>query len=332
MTCREPVRKNTRERRREQGQSAALTVAFYQSGVSLQFASSGGAGSSPDAKRGQVEGWSTASRRRLRKYLMTHKCKAGYKSFAVSLTVPGPVLDGEDIRKIWKHFRTLLSRRDWGCVWRLECQERGQMHWHLVLSCPEAVEASEVVSVWMKVLSARTIDLPTKVLGVADDDRWKFALSDLWMMPHSGSEFVRLSEWFGADKFACIVEPFVVDSRNRWIRYLMDHTSKSKQAQIVQVAGWRHWGKVREDCFTAAEPEDFYELSGDAAVLFRRAVNRLRTPQCFSKRKGCVFGRALGRPAGLLTNRGSRVLFGSPETYERLARWAIFEAREKVPF
>lgn len=87
-------------------------------------------------KRGKCKGFSKASRRRLMDRLMMLDWASG-ASYLVTLTFRTPDVEAADAKNALRAWRQRLDRqygeRLGGVVWRQELQERGAIHYHLVL-------------------------------------------------------------------------------------------------------------------------------------------------------------------------------------------------------
>jgi len=81
-------------------------------------------------KRGKVQGWSAASRRRMRELLLTHELREGYHCLGLTLTLPGPGFDSAGVERLWHSFSDRWPRAGGCAIWRREVQERGADHWH----------------------------------------------------------------------------------------------------------------------------------------------------------------------------------------------------------
>jgi hypothetical protein len=87
-------------------------------------------------ERGEIKGWSVASRKRMREWLLTHQPKPDHDAFSVTMTVPGPPLEREEWEKLWNTFGVYLRRMGGGAVWRKEIQSRESVHWHCLVVLP----------------------------------------------------------------------------------------------------------------------------------------------------------------------------------------------------
>ena len=190
--------------------------------------------------------------------------------FNVSLTVPGPVLTVDEMRKLWLKFSQLLQKSGRSGIWRLEVQERGAVHWHMIVHTPkDLVEKAPVLDIGMY--------LP---------DMWKVAVNCLGTCVHSCKDwdgnpgeytFEKRSQipWaFDVPDWALMkrgtraraidvqLSPDSDDKRWAWRRYMQDHASKAKQEQIADGFG-RHWGVIGRASYGLVAPSLMEDL-GDA--------------------------------------------------------------------
>lgn len=290
-------------------------VIFYAQGVQLRAPSSAVAGAHKRAKRGEVTGWSRASRRRMRRFLLENEPPAQWTTSGVTLTIPGPVLPDDAEKAIFSHFSKNVLLAGWCMVWRLELQGRGARHWHGIISAPLPYRqlCCKTSCLWHAALDSigpRTYDPPAEV-------------GDMII-----SGINHLSMWPGADRRACQSEEG--GGSGSWYRYICDHASKSKQEQVAAAKG-RHWGIVGRSHFRPATPQETASLSDTEFFRFLRAFQRLTRP---SVKAACIFGRKLG----WRSSRGSRGIsewFSRPDTVRRLVVWARSlpsEPGESAPF
>lgn len=126
----------------------APSIETYRGGVRIVGLPGHGRGNDSPPIRGEIKGWSSESRKRMRDFLLTHEPVAGLKPYGVTFTVPGPPIEPERARKLWDHFaKHFLVRNGLGAVWRVEIQKRGAAHWHCLLAAPPKIEGAEVWTV-----------------------------------------------------------------------------------------------------------------------------------------------------------------------------------------
>lgn len=265
-------------------------------------------------KRGKIRGWSAASRRNFRDYLLTHAPDS--EIYSVTLTVPGDVVSSEQWRVLFGAFSKFLSKKGVGAIWRLELQTRGQPHLHMIVTVPEGLAVSggaddrlACVYAWFQRVWFFHVD---KFLPPCDG-RIKTGSNSF----DFGYDIPR-SALMGADRHAISVE--ADKGSSLWWRYLCDHTSKSKQEQVVNWDGFRHWGIICRRRFREVEPE---RLRVPRAVFVRvyrwlRQASRRRV-----RDDRCVFGsRLVASPRR--HSGGSAVWFGViQDVIERLMVHAL---------
>lgn len=115
-------------------------------------------------KRGKVKTFTKASRRRLRKLLLTREWAPGFSRYGATFTVPGPVVTPEQYRDLWADFSRDLVCAGGVMIWRAEVQQRGATHWHCMVGVRDSVTPDRVGeilrSMWFRVMD--------RVLGVCD--------------------------------------------------------------------------------------------------------------------------------------------------------------------
>lgn len=231
----------------------------------------------PKRSRGDIKGFSSASRRRLRERLALASHVSGKTSMLGGcLTIPGDVLPPENVRKIWHDFVKAWKYKtpDIPFVWRIELQTRKQPHWHVVVYAPfeRAKEAEEnLYRLWGKVISSN-IDFGT----------------------------LEIKTISGFGRYGVNTKCLDDSQAANIIGYLADHTSKHKQDQL----GWRgrQWGIVnkaylRENARTVATISP--DTQKRAARQYRRLQAHLRKDKKYtgckvmpsSKTSSTVFGR-----------------------------------------
>lgn len=276
-------------------------VVFYSGGVLLSAGGRFVAGKHQRSKRGVITGWSKSSRRRMRRFMLEHVPPSGYETVGITLTIPGPVQPDAVERDIFRRWAREVQKRGWCAVWRLEVQERGARHWHVILSVPAGVHNVAIAKVWWDALKKQG----------------KIVFSPPYTTKNGTIEYISVSSLMalpGAYEHSCNMSD---GSRGAWLRYMQDHASKSKQAQ-VGVAKGRHWGVIGRKLYSLAVPVSTASLTDSEYFRFLRAYHRLCRP---SVPAPCVFGRRLGyRPS--FGFRGETVRFSRPDTVLRLVEWA----------
>lgn len=303
-------------------------IEFYRDGVALNAPSQGGLSSgSGQNTRGEIKGWSMASRRRMREFLLTNRIPSGYDVYGVTLTVPGPNLPQGDTRSLWNHYQVLLRRAGGCCVWRAEVQSRGAVHWHCITGLPSELRPFSDLSPADSVdlLSwSQTVGLDVSMRAAEKGD-WYNAnrIEKLWFACLSAlgpvGDHENRMQMKGARRRAAMVDPYRDDTG--WKRYLNDHTTKAKQCQIGESIG-RHWGVVGRSCFDRVFPDVSLDLDWKSYSRFLRHYQRLCTP--YIKDASALFGRRRGYTSKR-GRMGRSVYFSNPLTVSLLAKWAIAE-------
>ena len=165
------------------------------------------------AKRGEITEFSRHSRKRLQNALLTLFPPKGWVRFGLCVTVPGQCDNWQEdwlkaVDRFWKN----LERNgtfNYSGIYRVELQQRGMPHMHLVMfaSTDKVLFAAAVASAaWRKALEAWTIE--DKSIA----NNWREGITARW------------DEITHANSF----------------RYLYDHQSKKKQAQLGYKG--KQWG------------------------------------------------------------------------------------------
>lgn len=274
-------------------------------------------------KRGVIKGWSQGSRRRLRKFMLTHSPNVDSWEMNVTLTVPGPSLAVDDLKALWKWFSREAQKRGWSAVWRLEIQKRGQAHWHLWMIAPKRSAAGSRVAAPSMLPEKSALEIDRSLVWMGVRNLWLEALNTLGPVEHkthvSGAPVHGLWEGRGhlpgADYYSVNISfEESGDGHWRWRRYMQDHTSKAKQAQIADGFG-RHWGVIGRRGFVSSVPDRVYRL--DEADYFRvlRWMQRLVTGSIPAP--GAPFGRKIGKRS-MRGVKGSSVWFSRPDVVSRM--------------
>lgn len=287
-------RKAKQEETTKQAEFVNPSVTFFPQGVMLHKPVRGVKPKDSGGTRSTISGWSSASRRRMREWMLTHEAPQGWATHGVTLTVPGPVLDMPSAKNLWKNFCRKVEEQGWGMVWRIEIQLRGAHHWHAILTQPVRHPA-DISILWDDCLR----QLPPVEHQTAKG-QWYYGLRTA--LP-------------GAYLYACKVES--QGDRGAWLRYMQDHASKGKQEQIPEDIG-RHWGVVGRKSFVEREGLKA-DLSDKAYARVVRCMRRLATP--IRPNSQSVFGKSLSYSPrrGM---RGHSVWYSRPETIARFVDWA----------
>lgn len=222
-------------------------------------------GKLPEKGRGEIAGWSLASRRRFRDLLLRLRAPDGWAAYSVTLTVPplpvghpSPCVTPAGACQLWASFRDQLNKRGHAAIWRLEIQPRcrteradirgiAQPHWHIIGAAPAGRPGADIEwlkSTWLRVLGDRAA-----VVGAVD----RAAVGE------------PCSSWSDGQR-----------------RYLFDHASKAKAEQIA--CGWgRHWGVVGKRRFVD-DPGELHGLTKRELDLLGRLLRRWQRRRVIDRR------------------------------------------------
>ncbi|MDP8268918.1 MAG: hypothetical protein P9L97_09345 [Candidatus Tenebribacter davisii] len=264
-------------------------------------------------KRGIIGGFSRGSSRRMRKVLLTKSFREDFYYFGITLTIPGYPLNFKSVSALFKRFSNYSLRLpfEFVAVWRMEVQKRGSIHWHLIAGC-DCSEPSYIIDqikkVWLKCLSgvgnisvefSGSLSEPDEVLNSNEFyNYWEF-----------------ISDTYGEDSYilyekACKIAIFETQTYGNWIRYIYDHATKKKNAQVASGFG-RHWGIINRKYLVDASPDEFM-LSDRQFYKIVRWYHRLATSSR-SNDNSC-FGRSLGKNYKSRGKAGRSCFFANPET------------------
>lgn len=194
------------------------------------FPNRGGGG--PDRKRGEITGFSAAARRRMRDAMLSRWIPGAYL-VGVTFTVPWrgtnfqPLLD--EFRACWHRFGIAFRRRfdHSAIIYRVELQQRGAPHIHALC--------------WLHPLDAAAA-MGAPVAPVVADGVYKAAdgfFREMWVNSVKNLHRGSLRHF---RKHGVKVEP--IRNAGAMFRYLADHASKHKQAQLGYKG--KQWGIVGE--------------------------------------------------------------------------------------
>ena len=298
------------------------SIDFFAGGVKITAPANVDIPHNIRGERGEVKGWSSASRRRMREYLLEHKPVEGLQVYGVTLTVPGPPITPQESAYLFDHFsKNYIVRNGCGMVWRIEAQKRGAVHWHGIIAAPTTLP-----------LSGFNTPLPADTalrmywffaLRVLGEIEWKQVYQRGTLSGKSTRDRIQ-----GASEHAVDIQ--TDGGRGAWLRYLQDHATKAKQEQI-SIGFGRHWGVVGRKCFERARPIESHTFtSRKSFTMFLRAYQRLIRPvmtyRMRSEKSAKFNARPFGgRSLGWANARGSRgvsVWFSNPNTVKRLVEWA----------
>lgn len=246
-----------------------MNISIFPNGISVEksrvsvFVPSSGLGVT-GVKRGKISAFSFSSRLRLRLALLSLYIP-NFNRYAITLTLPWLVDDWascmSDFKQVLHRFRVYWLRcfPRCACVYRVELQKRGAPHLHIVSFHPSGDGLSDkYFLLWFKALNG--------------------------LRGGSYSDFARRG-----------VKVDLVPNISGVIRYLCDHSSKSKQAQLGYMG--KQWGIIGRSNLSSYLP-DRVSLSDQQMILFLRflrKVTRFRLARSSRYPSGlpCVFGSKL---------------------------------------
>jgi len=307
----------TLEQKRPQNTTVkySYAVEFYNDGIRLVAPVKGGKNKeSGKHLRGEIKGWSKSSRRRMRAFMMTNRLPPEFELAAVTLTIPGYPLNPDQSQAIFSKWRNHATKNGWPCIWRVEIQKRGQLHWHCIVGVEKSLYpdsnsiSTDICKSWHKCMSLMG-EIEYRMVGdVREPTRCDFV---------TGRR--RLMDWRGAEKYSCRVD-LMKDQEAGWKRYLFDHTTKAKQEQIPENIG-RHWGVVFRKAFIETLPTEVSAMTPREYAKFLRCLNRWFTP--YLKDSNALFGRR----RGFTVRRGKMgktdLFTKSLPDVNRLVAWAV---------
>ena len=216
----------------------------------------------PKRQNGDIKGFSSASKRRLRETLAMSHTVTPSEPYGFCFTIPGDILTPGATREIWELWRkNYLMRKYSDCafIWRIELQQRKQAHWHCVGYMSMHDEKLESLKV-----SPHNIAL-TKAQELKND--WFSFISN--KVGQNWSE----KTLKGASYCSCNVKPLSGVKGVNVVGYLADHTSKHKAQQL----GWkgRQWGIVNKRLLSDS-PSESVEIPLVVHIRACRGFKRLQ--------------------------------------------------------
>jgi hypothetical protein len=297
-------------------------------------------------QKGNISGWSSASRRNMREFLVQNTFPEGWQCVGGSFTVPG-----EDIGPVTAHFKELIRqfgqfiqrKMSGGMVWRMELQTRKMPHLHTLIIVPNRPEGwtfqGKIFSlweflrwVWFYYIDSVLPSLPGTGLenigfAVGRYVGW-YSVEDIFPGKEGQIETAIAYNW--KPEYSRHCRPwawkYAVDIQQgggsgAWLRYLQDHATKAKQGQVAENMG-RHWGVVGRNTFQPVEDVQEYVLSAKQYAHVIRQGGRLACPRVKDAR--ALFGYRLGYiPHRGRIGCGRAVVFSSSETYLKIIREAL---------
>lgn len=190
--------------------------------------------------RGEIGSFSTAARRRMREAMLTRYIEDAHL-IGCTFTVPWkgsnfePLMD--EFRECWHRFGVAFRRcyPHSAVIYRVELQERGAPHIHALtwMANEDAAGAGAAPVVALA---------PAAVLALA-----AFGLRDMWL--HSVPNLHRGS-YRAFERYGVKVEP--IADAGAMFRYLADHASKHKQAQLGYKG--KQWGIIGDKNLKKRKP------------------------------------------------------------------------------
>lgn len=189
-------------------------------------------------RRGKITGFSAAARRRMREAMLTLHIPDG-RLVGLTLTVPWKATDFEplmdEFRECWHRFAVAFRRKfpESAIIYRVELQTRGAPHIHALT--------------WLAPADAPTaVPAPVAGAAVVADAVASFVLRDLWSRSVTDLHHGSIA---GFEEYGVKVEP--IADAGAMFRYLADHASKHKQAQLGYKG--KQWGIVARANLTRRE-------------------------------------------------------------------------------
>lgn len=246
--------------------------------------------------RGKVSSFSPAARRRLREALLVYDLAVDSYRFGLTLTLPwkcdswgDPELDS--FRECFNRFGIAFrrARPRWAAIFRVELQQRGAPHIHAIVYAP----VEEFRGIYTNVLYSRLHDFFWGLWWDALKHDLKGGSLDGFYRYGIRADYIRTE--------AAIY------------RYLADHATKSKQAQL----GYRgkQWGILNRKALVRRPPLGFAALEGDVLFRFNRALRKICR---YRVKADCVFGSRLSK--ALPVRGGCRYV--NLSTASRIVSWA----------
>ena len=222
-------------------------------------------------ERGEITSFTVAARRRLRRCLLSETVPDSFRCHA-TFTVPwkgdnfAPLMD--EFRECWNRFGVLFRRAypNSSMIYRVELQKRGAPHIHALtylkdgdgdgLDAPRAADSVAVAA----------------LLQVDLFHMWSRSVPDL----HHGSIE-------GFVERGVKVEP--IPDSGALYRYVCDHTSKHKQAQLGYKG--KQWGKVGQCNLVKAQAAALPDFIDDRhEVRFLRMLRKVMRYRVTARRMG----------------------------------------------
>jgi hypothetical protein len=269
----------------------------------------------------------------MREFMLVYRPQAGMNTYGVTLTIPGPVLPPDRAKLVFESFCREFERAGYCAVWRLEIQERGALHWHLIAGAPSEPDVAKLWHDAIRTIGYEVFDPPLAWENyIADLQHQRHKKRVRQLLPgedYKGMKFTSCSDRMflpGAVYHAVNVQS--QGDRGSWLRYMQDHTSKAKQEQVAVGVG-RHWGVIGRKRFVSTEPKEYFEMTDSQKARYLRMHQRLATSS--EKKKDSPFGRRL--QARIRRGfRGTSTWFGNSATITRMVDWVMWDVVPRSTF
>jgi hypothetical protein len=296
-------------------------------------------------KRGTINDFTRHSRNRMRSFLINNNLPDDWEVFGITLTIPGYPLPVDKIKSLFHRFATVNVRRlpfNFAAVWRIEIQKRGSVHWHLIAGADtkdKELIIEQIKNCWLKSLKA-VGTIPLEHLGSFSQPNFLGAEKlnttfDYWKEINEhykdsiSTGYTNKGEVYPVEKKsilfdkACDVAIFEKQEYGNWLRYIHDHTTKSKQEQIAAGFG-KHWGYINKAAFVH-HSGDSIELDDKQYYIICRWFQRLCTPVLTDKTKSnkWLFNRKKGKNWRRRGKAGNSHFFSNPETMRKMINYVL---------
>lgn len=223
------------------------------------------------ARRGKIRGLSAGAVRRLRETLFEKSVEESI-TLGATFTVPWKVEKCSDevicrFHSTFTKFRLRFLRRfpNSSIIYRVELQQRGAPHLHSICYI-----AKKDLYSFLEGERAQAAAAPVAA-RFALAPIAKMNIKDFWI---GSLDYDSVGQFFGADKYAVKFDN--LDSQNRWslFRYLCDHASKRKQAQLGYPG--RQWGVIGSQNLSSSSLEELPPFpSAHSEGVFWRLIRKL---------------------------------------------------------
>lgn len=196
-------------------------------------------------KRGQIKGFSYASKRRLKSFLLNNISFGS--CYGITCTVPFMEFNQDIWLLLLKRFFMRVTRLNLPLVYRVELQANGMPHLHCVSYFNSVDDCFNIQLSWWESLSS--IQYESDEYGT-----------------------ISLLQRDGALLYSCLLSA-PSGNFSQWYRYLASHASKSKQAQLGYKG--KHWGICNRKLFFESQCLSTYQLDSHQFYIFLRWLRKL---------------------------------------------------------